>query len=225
MCGEGRGRFEGASGPGACRPAGRRPDQKETPTDAQLAVVSRTGDLAAFEELVTRYQRRVFGLCYRLLGRYHDAEDASQEALLRAYRSLSLYDPTRPFDRWLLTIAANCCVSMLRRRRPRTVAVAEETAEAGAREAGAANVARSPGPAEEAESREFAQAVAKAIAGLEDAFRLPLVLFHQEEMRYEDIAQALRLPLGTVKSRVHRARAQLYDQLTRAGFLKEGSQR
>jgi RNA polymerase sigma-70 factor (ECF subfamily) len=191
--------------------------------------VSRTGDLQAFEELVARYQRRLFGLCYRLLGRegdaYHDAEDASQEAFLRAYRSLSLYDPARPFDRWLLTIAANCCVSMLRRRRPKTMEAAEGDEEAGAREAGAGSVTRSPGPPEEAEGRELAQAVARAIAGLEDTYRLPFVLFHQEGMTYEDICQALGLPLWTVNSRVHRARAQLYDQLARAGFLKEGSPR
>jgi RNA polymerase sigma-70 factor (ECF subfamily) len=187
-------------------------------------VLSRTGDLTAFEELVARYQRRVFGLCYRLLRRYHDAEDASQEAFLRAYRSLSLYDPARPFDRWLLTIAANCCVSMLRRRRVKTMDVAEGDEEAGVRR-GERDAASSPDPAEEAEGRELAQAVARAITGLEDTYRLPFVLFHQEEMRYEDIAQVLNLPLGTVKSRVHRARARLHEQLTRAGFLKEGSHR
>jgi RNA polymerase sigma-70 factor (ECF subfamily) len=188
--------------------------KKEPPTDAHLALVSRTGDLAAFGELVTRYQRRVFGLCYRLLGRYHDAEDASQEAFLRAYRARSLYDPARPFDRWLLTIAANCCVTMLRRRRPTAVELTEEDGEDEGK-----SVTGVPGPAEEAQRREFARAVAQAIAALEDTYRLPLVLFHQEEMRYEDIAQALSIPLGTVKSRVHRARAQLYHQLTRAGFL------
>jgi len=202
--------------------------RKDKPTDAQLAVGSRTGDLAAFEELLARYQRRVFGLCYRLLGRYHDAEDASQEAFLRVHRSLGLYDPARPFDRWLLTIAANCCVSMLRRRRPKPMEVTDEGAEGKVR-----SVTSPPDPAEEAEGKEFAQAVRQAIAGLEDMFRLPFVLFHQEEMSYEDIARALSLPLGTVKSRVHRARGQLYDQLTRAGFLpgtssarsKEGSHR
>jgi len=193
---------------------GEATGRKERPTDAQLALVSRTGDLAAFEELVTRYQRRVFGLCYRLLGRYHDAEDASQEAFLRAYRARSLYDPARPFDRWLFTIAANCCVSMLRRRRPKPVEVTEESAEGKVR-----SVTSPPDPAEEAEGKEFAQAVSRAIAGLEDIYRLPFLLFHQEELAYADIAQALGLPLGTVKSRVHRARARLYDQLTCAGFL------
>jgi RNA polymerase sigma-70 factor (ECF subfamily) len=193
---------------------GEATGREERPTDAQLALASRTSDFRAFEELVARYQRRVFGLCYRLLGRYHDAEDASQEAFLRAYRSLSLYDPARPFDRWLLTIAANCCVSMLRRRRPKPVEVTDESTEGKVR-----SVTSPPDPVKEAEGKEFAQAVARAIAGLEDIFRLPFVLFHQEEMSYEDIAQALNLPLGTVKSRVHRARAQLYDQLTRAGFL------
>ncbi len=191
------------------------PSSEDTATDAQLITLSQAGSLRAFQELVRRYQHRLFGLCYRLLGRHHDAEDASQEAFLRAYRALSRYDPGRPLDRWLLTIAANCCVSVLRRRRSRPDEVGPLPAEERADRAGSA--ASVP---ELAQAHEFAQALASAIAELPQTYRTPFVLFQQEDMRYEDIAQVLDLPLGTVKSRVHRAREQLYQRLSRAGFLE-----
>ncbi len=195
------------------------PRSEDGATDAQLVVVSRAGDVEAFQELVHRYQRRLFGLCYRLLGRYHDAEDACQEAFLRAFRALDRYDPGRPFDRWLLTIAANCCVSMLRRRRPR-----RELAENDF-EDGVTSVPVSASPAEEVQTREFAGAVAQAIDGLSETYRVPFVLLHQEDMTYADIADALDLPLGTVKSRVHRARKMLYERLSAAGFLEKETPR
>lgn len=192
------------------------PGREERATDAQLVAATRNGNLDAFQQLITRYQRRLFGLCYRLLGRHHDAEDASQEALLRAYRALDRYDPGRPFDRWLLTIAARCCVSMLRRRRSPEPQLDQH------HQAAEAHLAHnSPGPPAQAQAREFAQAVAGAVAALPDPYRLPFVLFHQEEMTYDEISQALDLPPGTVKSRVHRARKHLYRHLSEAGFLDE----
>ena len=200
-------------------PSGPLDWSKEKATDAQLIAITQGGEVEAFQELVSRYQHRLFGLCHRLLGRHHDAEDACQEAFLRAYRALDRYDPGRPFDRWLLTIAANCCVSMLRRRRPRRE-LTEDDFEDGAR-----SVRVSASPAEEAQTREFAGAVAQAIDGLGEPYRAAFVLFHQEAMPYAEIAQALDLPLGTVKSRVHRARKMLYERLSAAGFLEEETPR
>jgi len=196
-------------------PSGPQDWVKEKATDAQLIAVTQGGEVEAFQELVGRYQHRLFGLCYKLLGRHHDAEDACQETFLRAYRALDRYDPGRPFDRWLLTIAANCCVSMLRRRRPR-----RELAREGF-EGGGANVRGSASPAEEVEARDFVEAAAEAIAHLGEPYRVPFVLFHQEGLAYGEIAQALDLPLGTVKSRVHRARKMLYQRLCKTGFLEK----
>ena len=195
------------------------PRSEDGTTDAQLVVVSRTGDVEAFQELVHRYQHRLFGLCYRLLGRYHDAEDACQEAFLRAFKALDRYDPSRPFDRWLLTIAANCCVSVLRRRRSMPTGPERLTAD------DPGETTRTASVADQVEARELAQAVGRAIAGLADHYRMPFVLFHQEEMSYEEISQALALPLGTIKSRVHRARERLYEELSRAGFLEREGRR
>lgn len=195
------------------------PRSEDGTTDAQLVVVSRTGDIEAFQELVHRYQRRLFGLCYRLLGRYHDAEDACQEAFLRAFKALDRYDPGRPFDRWLLTIAANCCVSVLRRRRSIPTEPERLRADDPRETTGTASVA------DQVEARELGQAVGRAIAALADHYRMPFVLFHQEEMSYEEISQALALPLGTIKSRVHRARERLYEELSRAGFLEREGHR
>jgi len=197
----------------------RTPPSEETVTDAQLVAVSRAGDIEGFQELVFRYQRRLYGLCYRLLGNHHDAEDACQDAFLKAYRSLHRYDPDRPLDRWLLTITANCCVSMLRRRRKHG-GVSDRDAVGGPRgDDGSAASA-----ADEAQAQELARAVGRAVDGLPDRYRLPFVLFHQENMPYEEIARALERPLGTVKSRVHRAREQLYQTLIRAGFLEAEEQ-
>jgi RNA polymerase sigma-70 factor, ECF subfamily len=158
------------------------------------------GDQSAMAELVRAFQGQVFGLCYRLLGNRPDAEDMAQETFVRALRALSSWDPARPFEPWLLAIAANRCRTLLakRKRRPATSLIESELAD--------------PAPQRHAASP-LVEEVTLALAQIREEYRQAFVLFHEYELSYIEIAEALGCPLGTVKTWVHRARRELIDRL------------
>lgn len=158
------------------------------------------GEEGAVRALVERYQNMVFGLCIRLLHNRQDAEDVVQETFIRAVRSLSCYDRKRPFEPWLLAIAANRCRSLMAARaRHRHVEVAWETIPAG--ESDPTGV------------RHLQEEVNRALDHLRPEYRQAFVMFHQMEMSYADIAQVLNCPINTVKTWIHRARRHLIAQL------------
>ncbi len=163
---------------------------------------ARAGDEGAFALLVERYQRPVFTLCYRMLGDADEAEDAAQEAFLKAYRNLRRYDPQRKFLNWLLTISANGCVDRLRRRRLQRLPL------------GRLRLADpKPGPEAKAIAHEQEAAVRRLLDGLAPRDREALVLRYWHEMSYEEIAQVMNTSVSSVKSRLHRAKkamAKLY---------------
>lgn len=162
---------------------------------------ARKGDDIAFGNLVEAYQLPVYNLCYRMLGSAGDAEDASQEAFLRAYRNLKRYDPKRSFTNWLLSIASHYCIDRLRKRRIKWLSLEDETAgplaEKGLSPEGSAVVL---------EKQEAVQAVLKELAPVD---RSAVVLKYWYDMSYEDIAATLSLTESAVKSRLHRARREL----------------
>ena len=163
---------------------------------------ARAGDEGAFALLVERYQRPVFTLCYRMLGDADEAEDAAQEAFLKAYRNLRRYDPQRKFLNWLLTISANGCVDRLRRRRLQWLPL------------GRLRLADpKPGPEAKAIAHEQEAAVRRLLDGLAPRDREALILRYWHEMSYEEIAQVMNTSVSSVKSRLHRAKkamAKLY---------------
>lgn len=166
------------------------------------------GDQAAMLALVERFRGPVFGLCYRMLGQRQDAEDASQETFVRVLKNLHRWDSQRDFLPWLLAIAGNRCRTALaaRRRRP----IAEPMVEF------VADDAPDRRPADH-----LAEEVHLALADLRYEYSQAFLLFHDQELSYAEIAQAMDVPLGTVKTWVHRARRALIEHLRRRGTIPE----
>ena len=155
-----------------------------------------TGDQKAMIDLVDQFRGQVFGLCYRMLGHREDAEDAAQETFVRALRNLRSWDSERDFEPWLLAIAGNRCRTALSRRmrKPPARSLVEPLP------------ARTP---DVQAARQLAEEVALALGTLRHQYRQAFLLFHQHELSYAEIAAALRCPIGTVRTWIHRARREL----------------
>src|SRR3954470_14004770 len=168
------------------------------------------GDQAAMLALVERFRGPVFGLCYRMLGQRQDAEDAAQETFVRVLKNLHRWDQGRDFMPWLLAIAGNRCRTALatRRRRP----IAESAVELLADDA-----------PDERSARHLAEEVHLALAELRPEYRQAFVLFHEQELSYAEIAAAMDVPLGTIKTWVHRVRRELIDKRGQRGAIEEGA--
>lgn len=165
------------------------------------------GDADAFEQLVLAHQKQVYNLCLRLSGNPDDACDLSQEAFLRAWRSLRQYQFGAEFSTWLYRLTQNVCIDFLRwQKRQKTVPLQMED-ESGETERPLPDPA--PGPEEQAQSSELRQTLMAAIQQLPADYRDILVLRAVDDLPYEQIAELLGLKLGTVKSRLARARLQL----------------
>lgn len=182
--------------------------------DAELVKRARGGDPAAFGELVARYQDRVYNTCYRMCHNEADALDLTQETFLRAFQALAKYQSRASFYTWLFRIAVNLTISARRssRRRPRVSL--DQPQDDGGTAAGRVP-AGSSDAGQALEHRERHERIAGALDRLDDEFRIPVVLKDIEDMDYASIAEVLDVPVGTVKSRIHRGRMMLRD------FLKE----
>ncbi len=183
--------------------------------EASLALAVARGDRDAFARLVDLHKRSVYGLCLRLLGEPEEARDAAQEAFARAFTALDAYDPAQPFGPWVLRIARNHCVDLLRRRLPARQRL-ELDAPAGddEPERELADPA-SPRADEALERAELRTAIEAAVAALPPNYREAVHLFHVEHLSYRDIAATLDVPIGTVMTWLHRARARLREALGR----------
>jgi RNA polymerase sigma-70 factor (ECF subfamily) len=176
-------------------------------TDADLVEAALRGDRDAFGELVERYQDRLFNMLVRITGSHEDAADAAQDAFVQAYQKLATFRGASQFYTWLYRIAMNQALSRRRRRRPTASidagkdAVGDEPVDAGESPEGCML------------SRERAEHVQTALARLGEQHRKILVLREMEGCSYEAIADILQLPVGTVRSRLFRARMQLRDGL------------
>ncbi|MFN0018231.1 MAG: RNA polymerase sigma factor [Pirellulaceae bacterium] len=167
-----------------------------------------TGDQGAMLALVERFRGQVFGLCYRMLGQRQDAEDVAQETFVRVLKNLHRWDAGRDFEPWLLAIAGNRCRTALstRKRRPPAEILPDQV---------------SDGLPDMQAAKNLAEEVTLALTGIRDDYRQAFVLFHEQELSYGEIAEAMNVPLGTVKTWVHRARRELIDQLQRRGVVVE----
>ncbi len=160
------------------------------------------------EELVQRYHKLVFGLCFRMVGNSHDAEDLTQETFVRMFRHLESWDPRRAFRPWLLAIAANRCRSFLGQRRHRLEVPTPEV-EPLPRKASAPN-------------NDLQEEVELGLQQLRAEHRQAFLLFYEQELSYAEIAEVMQCPVGTIKTWIHRARQELIQFLTTRGTLHAG---
>lgn len=171
------------------------------PLEADLLKKARAGNLFAFEEIVKRYQKRVYGVARRIVGRHDVADDVTQEAFLKAYQALASFDVARPFGPWICRIAANLAVNFVRSPRARERELLEQPP--------APEKARAQDPLGQVLEGEAQQVFARALATLPPEQRAVLVLRAVEELSYREIADALQISMGTVMSRLARAREKL----------------
>ncbi len=185
--------------------------------DVLLVERSRKGDMQAFGSLVAKYQDRIYNLVLRMVGRPSDAEELAQETFLRTLERLSQFRGGSQFYTWLFRIAANLAIS--HRRRAGKVRFQSMTGPEDCDENQSAALTasmaqrREARPDEAAHSAEVNRRVMQALEELDEEFRLVVFLRDMEDMDYAEIADVLELPVGTIKSRIHRARNMLKDKL------------
>lgn len=182
-------------------------------SENEMIARCRRGDREAFNELVLMYQTQVFNIAYGMLSDYEDASDAAQEVFIKVYRSIASFKGQSSFSTWLYRICANVCNDALRKRQRRGVSVSID-AEYEERSAAAELASDMPTPEESAEMNERQMAVREAIAGLSDDYREVIVLADMRDLSYDEVAAILKCPVGTVKSRLNRARAALRKKLS-----------
>jgi RNA polymerase sigma-70 factor (ECF subfamily) len=185
-------------------------------SDRQIVSWAQDGAEAAFRELVRRYQRPVFSLIYRMVRDREIAEDLAQETFIKVLNAIDSYRPEHKFSSWIFKIANNAAIDHLRRRSPDLLSLdgAPDAVSVERQEATALQVrARGESPLDELEARELGSHIEHAIARLRPEYRSCILLRHVEGRAYEEIADILGLPLGTVKTYIHRARAELRDIL------------
>lgn len=173
-----------------------------------------SGDQDAFAQLVQQYQKPVYNLCLRMVSNPTDAEDLAQEAFVKAWRGLRFYKHEAAFSTWLYRLTANVCIDFLRKqKRKNTVSLTEEDAQ----ELEVPDA--EPMPEEQLLHREKQQAVSAAMVQLDEDYRLVMTLRVVEELSYEQIAEVLDIKVGTVKSRLARARERLRKILLQNGNI------
>ena len=185
------------------------------------ALVNRclAGDAAAWEGIVRLYNRRIYNLCYRFTNSPDDAEDLTQEVFIRVYRTLGSYNVEKgAFNTWLTTLARNLLVDHFRRSKQDRITDSMDAGSGDEEDAPAlsSQVAdRSPAPDDRLASKETQQMVRAALARLSPDLREAVILRDLQDMDYKEIAQVLRVPEGTVKSRINRGRMELARLLSR----------
>src|SRR5690242_17769491 len=184
--------------------------------DADVVALAQQGRDAAFRELIRRYERPVFSLIYRMVRDRELSEDLAQDTFIKVLNHLDRYRPEFKLSSWLFKIANNVAIDHLRRRQLETVSIDGSPHAATASEVEATSmdvVDQTETPLQEMESKELGSAIERAIAQLRPEYRSCILLRHVEGRSYEEIASTLDLPLGTVKTYIHRARHELREAL------------
>ncbi len=186
-------------------------NQKVKESDLDLIQQTAQGNLEAWGIIMTRYKRQVFGIALSFLKNPHDAQDIVQDTFLKAYQKLDQYDLKRKFSPWLFAIAANLCKNKLKRDR-------------------FMQPLKNPGrlfnpqvsnPEKEVAKERRQELIKRSLNRLDYKYRAPLILKYYTGLTYEEISQALKIPLGTVKTRLHRAKAKLRNELEQGGLTNE----
>jgi RNA polymerase sigma-70 factor (ECF subfamily) len=191
-------------------------DELGTLPDADVVRLAQQGRELAFRELVRRYERPVFSLVYRMVRDRELAEDLAQDAFVKVLNHIDKYSPEFKFSSWLFKIANNVAIDHLRRRRLDTISIDGSPHASSASDVEATTIELSvdqESALDELESKELGTAIEQAIAALRPEYRACIMLRHVEGRSYEEIAATLDLPLGTVKTYIHRARHELRKAL------------
>jgi RNA polymerase sigma-70 factor (ECF subfamily) len=185
--------------------------------DAEKLILAQKGDVDAFSDLVNAHQNAVYNLCYRMLGDPYAAEDAAQETFIRAYKAMKSYDKKRSFSTWLLSIAAHHCIDQLRKKRMKVTRIEDSPY----------LEIPDPRPNPEASLAKAEQQleVKNLLDVLNETDRAIVIMFYWYEFSYSEIAEALNLTGSAVKSRIHRARAQLAKSWAEKGQTVSGLER
>jgi len=191
-------------------------DELGTLPDADVVRLAQQGREPAFRELVRRYERPVFSLVFRMVRDRETAEDLAQDAFIKVLNHIDKYSPEFKFSSWLFKIANNVAIDHLRRRRLDTISMDGSPHATTASEVEASSLelrADQETALEEMEAKELGSAIERAIGALRPEYRACIMLRHVEGRSYEEIAATLDLPLGTVKTYIHRARHELRKTL------------
>ncbi|WP_396219179.1 RNA polymerase sigma factor [Gemmatimonas sp.] len=191
-------------------------DELGTLPDADVVRLAQQGRELAFRELVRRYERPVFSLVFRMVRDRETAEDLAQDAFVKVLNHIDKYSPEFKFSSWLFKIANNVAIDHLRKRRLDTISIdgSPHASTASEVEATTLNLESEQESAlDELEAKELGSAIEQAIARLRPEYRACIMLRHVEGRAYEEIAATLDLPLGTVKTYIHRARHELRKAL------------
>jgi len=178
-----------------------------------LVKKSQSGDIEAFEQLVSAYDKRAYNIAYRVMGNEEDAKDMAQEAMLRVYRSIKDFKGQSSFSTWLYRIVTNVCLDELRRRKNDKHVSIDSTIQTEDGELHMELSSDKETPETAYERLEQRELIKKAIRELNDEYRSVIVLRDIQGFSYEEISNMLECSLGTVKSRINRARAVLRDKL------------
>lgn len=171
--------------------------------DYQIVNACLAGDEDAFSEIVTRYKRLIYTVVYRMIHDQEETRDISQEAFIKIYRSLDRYDAQYKFSTWAVKIATNLCLDVLRKKKLNRLSVDE--------------MVHMPSHDDTPEidylKTEKKQIIKAAIDSLPEKYKVPVILFHEQGLSYNEICKVLDEPLSIVKNRLHRARHMLRDKL------------
>ena len=186
--------------------------------DRELIERAKRGDESAYRELLLKYQRPVFNICLRMVRNHEQAEDLAQDAFVKTFGMLERYNPSYAFSNWLFKITSNLCIDSMRKRKIDTLPMdAPVSSEKGEYER------QYESPTDDPErvmlKGEKMRLLNEAIEALPEHYRIMIVLRHQEDLSYEEIAETLEVPLGTVKARIHRAREMLKTRLGQGDFF------
>src|SRR6185295_13088074 len=187
-------------------------DQNVEPAASTDVLIERclSGDQVAWEQIVRQHWRKVFNLAYKFVGRHDEAEDLTQEIFLKIFKALHTFDRRANFQTWLISISRNLCIDHYRsvRKERETMARDVDASELSP-------VSRERGPHSQLEQTDLRNLIRQALSALPPALKQAVVLRDLQEFSYQEIAESLGLPEGTVKSRINRGRFELARQLRR----------
>jgi RNA polymerase sigma factor (sigma-70 family) len=172
-------------------------------TDLELIRKCLDGKHEAFEELVTKYKKLIYSVVYNMLTDKQEVNDISQEVFIRIYKSLDRYNPEFKFSTWSVKIATNLCLDILRKRKPETTPIDDAIGISDSDDT----------PEDRYLKKERTIRIRNAVAKLPEKYRIPIVLFHQNGLSYEEITKILNEPMTIIKNRIYRARLMLREEL------------